>query len=30
MLSFGIRQMRDFDSGAITLQPLINVNCLMR
>lgn len=30
MLSFGIRQTKDFDNGAYLLQPLINVNCLMR
>lgn len=30
MLSFGIRQNRDFDKDALLLQPLINVNCLMR
>lgn len=29
-LSFGIRQTRDFDHGTYFLQPLINVNCLMR
>lgn len=30
MLSFGIRQTKDFDNGTYLLQPLINVNCLMR
>lgn len=30
VLSFGIRQNRDFDNGTFLLQPLINVNCLMR
>lgn len=30
MLSFGIRQTRDADAGTYLLQPLINVNCLMR
>lgn len=30
VLSFGIRQNRDFDNGTYLLQPLINVNCLMR
>jgi len=30
MLSFGIRQTRDFETGTYFLQPLINVNCLMR
>ncbi|MCK6691762.1 MAG: hypothetical protein L6Q97_06615 [Thermoanaerobaculia bacterium] len=30
MLRFGIRQNRDFDNGTFLLQPLINVNCLMR
>jgi hypothetical protein len=30
MLSFGIRQTRDFENGSYFLQPLMNVNCLMR
>jgi hypothetical protein len=30
MLSFGIRQTKDFNSGTFLLQPLVNVNCLMR
>lgn len=30
MLSFGIRQLKDFDTGTFTLQPLVNLNCLMR
>lgn len=30
MLSFGIRQTKDFDNSTYLLQPLVNVNCLMR
>ena len=30
LLAFGIRQTRDFDNGSYFLQPLMNVNCLMR
>jgi hypothetical protein len=30
LLSFGIRQMRDFVNETYFIQPLINVNCLMR
>lgn len=30
LLSFGIRQIRDFENGAFFIQPLANVNCLMR
>jgi len=30
MLTFGIRQTKDFDNDTYLLQPLINVNCLMR
>lgn len=30
VLSFGIRQTKDFDNGTYLLQPLININCLMR
>jgi hypothetical protein len=30
VLSFGIRQVRDFSNGTYFLQPLTNVNCLMR
>lgn len=30
MLAFGIRQTKDFDNGTYLLQPLVNVNCLMR
>ncbi|MBK8556332.1 MAG: hypothetical protein IPL65_11450 [Lewinellaceae bacterium] len=30
MLSFGILQTRDFQSGVLFIQPLANVNCLMR
>ena len=30
MLSFGIRQTRDVENGTLLMQPLVNVNCLMR
>lgn len=30
MLCFGIRQTKDFDNGTYLMQPLVNVNCLMR
>lgn len=29
-LAFGIRQTKDFENGTYMLQPLVNVNCLMR
>jgi hypothetical protein len=30
VLCFGIRQTKDFDNGTYLMQPLVNVNCLMR
>ena len=30
VLCFGIRQTKDFDHGTYLMQPLVNVNCLMR
>jgi hypothetical protein len=30
VLSFGIRQTRDTENGTLVMQPLVNVNCLMR
>ncbi len=30
MLSFGIRQTRDVENGTLLMQPLVNINCLMR
>lgn len=30
MLSFGIRRMKDLDTGTFLLQPMININCMMR
>jgi hypothetical protein len=30
MLCFGIRQTKDFENGTYLMQPLVNVNCLMR
>lgn len=30
MLSFGIRQTRDVENSTLLMQPLVNINCLMR